>query len=151
MVKVTELPEETPLAAQASTRYEDDDEYEDYDGVDEYPGNMNRAEGSDDDDELYADDEEPRRNILEKIIDLKYMIPLSIRSRIYGAASTFRLRAFQVGSFLGNSLWVITTSLFLVGFPIFYAYQREQQMILMEKEQHMFPGGSSASQVSASG
>jgi mitochondrial import receptor subunit TOM22 len=82
-------------------------------------------------------------SLLEKILALKYLLPFSFRSRCSQFYHTCLFRTRQFSLFLGRGIWVLTTSLFLIGFPIFYEYQKEQQLILMDKEQRLFPSPAS--------
>jgi hypothetical protein len=41
-------------------------------------------------------------------------------------------------TFVSGAVWVITTSLILIGLPVLYAYDREQNAVTMEREQQRF-------------
>lgn len=86
-------------------------------------------------------------NLFDKIVALKFLIPLSIRQRVAKYWNFSKFHAYRGFIFMGNSFWIITTSLFLIGFPIFYEYQREQSLLLMEKEQRLFPSSSGTNQI----
>lgn len=45
---------------------------------------------------------------------------------------------YRMYSFVSGAAWVITTSLILVGLPILYAYDREQNAVSLEREQQRF-------------
>lgn len=48
-------------------------------------------------------------------------------------------------SFGGKSLWVLSTSAFLLGVPWALAYAEEQQYVQMEREQGMIKGANEVS------
>ena len=48
-------------------------------------------------------------------------------------------------SFGGQSLWVLSTSAFLLGVPWALAYAEEQQYVQMEREQGMIKGANEVS------
>lgn len=72
---------------------------------------------------------------IDRIIALKYMLPLRVRTQGYrvfvGLWSVWK----RVWSVAGAVSWVVTTSLILVGLPMFIEYDREQGMMAFEKEQ----------------
>ena len=65
------------------------------------------------------------------------MLPPSQRRFITSTAST-TTSWFKAGAvFSGKALWVVSTSLLLLGVPWALAYAEEQQMIEMEREMQM--------------
>jgi hypothetical protein len=112
--------------------YEDDlDDHEDIDG----DMDMNGA--------LFGG-KHGSETLLYRISMLRGMIPLSVRVfcyRWYNRATTWVPWAAKK---IGNTFWVLITSAFLVGFPIFYEGERDKHLRLMEKEQRlMMPGSAS--------
>lgn len=72
---------------------------------------------------------------IDRLIALKYMLPLSMRMNGYRLFVGFWRVWKRVWSVAGAASWVVTTSLILVGLPMFIEYDREQGMMAFEKEQ----------------
>lgn len=64
----------------------------------------------------------------------------SIQSRIQTMFTQSSLSGSfsRMYSFISSAIWILTTSLILVGLPVLYAYDREQNAISMEREQQRF-------------
>jgi hypothetical protein len=58
-------------------------------------------------------------------------------SQAFSASSLPRL-ASRLYTFISSSAWVLTTTLIMVGLPILYAYDREQNLVATEREQQRF-------------
>lgn len=104
----------------AATSINDDNEYEDIDGVD-------------DDAELLKSE-----SLLDRIIALKDVFPYSFRRRTVRLFASTRALLAQSAVCLGNAAWIFTTSMILIGLPVLYAYDRERSMIEYEREQQKF-------------
>lgn len=103
-----------------ATSINDDNEYEDIDGVD-------------DDAELLKSE-----SLLDRIIALKDVLPYSLRRRTARLFASTRTFLAQSAVYLGNAAWIFTTSMILIGLPVLYAYDRERSMIEYEREQQKF-------------
>jgi hypothetical protein len=79
--------------------------------------------------------------LLYRISMLRGMIPLSVRlfwQRWYKRATAW---GPWLAKKIGNTFWILITSTFLIGFPIFYEGERDKHLRLLEKEQRlMMPG-----------
>lgn len=89
------------------------------------------------DDEAAEEARIAKETVFERICALKYMIPLCIRVRCRTAYRFFFAKSFVVAAFVGKFSWVLTTSLLLVGLPMFIEYDKEQTYVAYEKEQKM--------------
>ena len=126
MVYVTQVPEEDE-ALSTTTSFEEEQQ-------------LQRTLDSEYEDLLEDDDDADEEvTFLDKLFALKYLIPFTFRHRSVMLFRTFRTRSTTILTFLGNTTWILTTSLFLVGFPMFYEFQKEQQLVMMENEQKLFP------------
>jgi import receptor subunit TOM22 len=65
------------------------------------------------------------------------MLPPTQRRFLASTASTTSSWVKSGLTFSGKALWVVSTSLLLLGVPWALAYAEEQQMIEMEKEMQM--------------
>lgn len=92
------------------------------------------------DDESDEEISSSEETLLERLAALKYMVPFKIRNRLFMFYHKWTGRLVYGFNKLGNGMWIMTTTIFLVGFPLFYEYQKEQHMIMLEKEQRLFPG-----------
>lgn len=126
MPKITTLPDETE-----HHDFIDDDGYstltEDNDyGVDD--ANMNGKE-----------------TFLYRVSMLRGMIPLRLRVFWHKYTHITGIWGPWIFKKIGNIFWILITSAFLVGFPIFYESERDKHLRLVEKEQRMLmPGASDA-------
>lgn len=63
-----------------------------------------------------------------------------LRSLITSFSAPFFLQTFfaRTYTFIASASWILTTSLILIGLPVLYAYDREQNLVSMEREQQKF-------------
>lgn len=73
----------------------------------------------------------------ERLAALKDMIPPNQRKFLSNTASTAQSWISSTLSFSGKSLWVISTSVLLLGVPWAMAFAEEQQLAEMEREMKM--------------
>lgn len=133
MVRLTEVEDEhfgkeKPTASKHDDLLVSDDDDEDFTDTD--------SEISNDDD--YAENEE--ESIFDRLAALQDMIPPQSRRRISNTVSALSSFTKSTFSFGGKSLWVISTSAFLLGVPWALALAEEQQYVQMEREQGMIKG-----------
>ncbi|EEP78476.1 conserved hypothetical protein [Uncinocarpus reesii 1704] len=105
---------------------------------------------SDDEDEDYTDTESEistdsyatleEETLFERIAALRDIIPPSSRRKISSAVSCLTSFTKSTFSFGGKTLWVVSTSAFLLGVPWALALAEEQQYVQMEREQDMIKG-----------
>ncbi|OAX81810.1 hypothetical protein ACJ72_03852 [Emergomyces africanus] len=79
-------------------------------------------------------------SLFERIVALKDIIPPQSRHRISSSISSVTSFARSTVSFGGKTLWVLSTSAFLLGVPWALALAEEQQYVQMEREQGMIKG-----------
>ncbi|KAL1953094.1 hypothetical protein VTO42DRAFT_3595 [Malbranchea cinnamomea] len=131
MVKLTEVEDEhfkeKPTATKNDALLVSDDEDDDYTDTE--------SEISTDSYTTLEDE-----TFLERISALKDIIPPQSRRRITNAASSLASFARSTVSFGGKTLWVLSTSAFLLGVPWALALGEEQQYVQMEREQGMIKG-----------
>jgi len=75
--------------------------------------------------------------VLDRLLALQDMLPPSQRRFLTSSLSTSAYWLKSGLTFSGKALWVVSTSLLLLGVPWAMAYADEQQMIEMEKEMQM--------------
>jgi len=75
--------------------------------------------------------------LFDRIAALQDIIPPTYRKRLGGAASTGYSWAAAGASFAGKSMWVLSTSVLLLGVPWALAFSEEQQVQEMEREMRM--------------
>lgn len=68
------------------------------------------------------------------------MIPPSARRNVSNTVSSITNLTKATLSFSGKTLWIISTSAFLLGVPFALAYAEEEQYIQLEREQGMIKG-----------
>ncbi|EAS27861.3 mitochondrial import receptor subunit [Coccidioides immitis RS] len=130
MVKLTEVEDEHFKEKPATTKNDalllsdDDDDYTD-----------TESEISTD---SYATLEE--ESLYERIAALQDIIPPSSRRKISSTVSAITSFTKSTLSFGGKTLWVVSTSAFLLGVPWALALAEEQQYVQMEREQGMIKG-----------
>ncbi|KKZ61690.1 hypothetical protein EMCG_03799 [[Emmonsia] crescens] len=106
---------------------------------------------SDDDDDDFTDtdsefstesyDDLPEdESLYDRIVALKDIIPPQSRHKISSSISSLTSFAKSTISFGGKTLWVLSTSAFLLGVPWALALAEEQQYAQMEREQGMIKG-----------
>lgn len=76
----------------------------------------------------------------DRIFALKDVLPPSARRQITGAASAITSFTKSSLMFGGKTLWILSTSAFLLGVPWALAYAEEEQFMQMEREQGMIRG-----------
>jgi import receptor subunit TOM22 len=79
-------------------------------------------------------------SFVERISALKDIISPQSRYKITSTISSLSSFASKTVSFGGKTLWVLSTSAFLLGVPFAMAYGEEQQFVQMEREQGMIKG-----------
>ncbi|KAK2740664.1 hypothetical protein FQN57_006034 [Myotisia sp. PD_48] len=105
---------------------------------------------TDDEDEDYTDTESEistdsfdgveEETLYERLAALQDMIPPQSRHRVSSTFSSLLSFAKSTVAFGGKSLWVLSTSAFLIGVPWALALAEEQQFVQMEREQGMIKG-----------
>ncbi|OJD12052.1 hypothetical protein AJ78_07294 [Emergomyces pasteurianus Ep9510] len=106
---------------------------------------------SDEDDDDFTDTESElstdsydafpeNESLYERIVALKDIIPPQSRHKISSSISSVTSFARSTISFGGKTLWVLSTSAFLLGVPWALALAEEQQYVQMEREQGMIKG-----------
>lgn len=83
--------------------------------------------------------EPEHETLLERLEALKYMVSYGTRSIIHAWYVRGRRLIRSALVYFGKFSWVFVTSTFLVGFPLFYEYQKEQQVKLMDSNIHFAP------------
>lgn len=83
------------------------------------------------------DDDLTSETLLDRLIALQDMLPPTQRRFLTNTANTVTSWAKTGALFSGKALWVVSTSLLLLGVPWALAYAEEQQMIEMEREMQM--------------
>jgi len=123
MVKLQEVEDEHFTEEQgAKLNEEDDGDYLDTDSE------ISSDEESDEEDETLEE------TIYERLVALKDMVPPKHRARFSNAFNkTYSCisSGMQLG---GKTLWVVSTSVMMLGVPYALAVGEEQQMVEMEKE-----------------
>jgi import receptor subunit TOM22 len=80
------------------------------------------------------DDDELEETLYDRLVALKDIVPLKQRTYLSnGASRTYRWISKGL-SFGGSTLWVLTTSVMILGVPYAVALQGDQQLAEMEKE-----------------
>ncbi|PGH17612.1 hypothetical protein AJ79_00973 [Helicocarpus griseus UAMH5409] len=90
--------------------------------------------------ESYDDAVPEDETLYDRITALKDMIPPQSRHKITSTISSLTNFAKSTVSFGGKTLWVLSTSAFLLGVPWALALAEEQQYVQMEREQGMIKG-----------
>ena len=102
---------------------DNDDEYDQDDSQE------SEYEDVDDEDVSSSEGTRPTSNLLARLS--------SSLSNIFSTSGLPRLGA-RFYTFVASSAWVLTTTLIMVGLPILYAYDREQNAVAMERDQQRF-------------
>ncbi|ODH40680.1 hypothetical protein ACO22_01575 [Paracoccidioides brasiliensis] len=131
MVKLQEVEDEhfkeKPVQPKSGALFESDDD-DDFTDTD--------SEFSSESYDALPEDE----SLYERIAALKDIIPPQSRHRISNSLSSLASFAKSTVSFGGKTLWVLSTSAFLLGVPWALALAEEQQYVQMEREQGMIKG-----------
>ncbi|KAK2813381.1 hypothetical protein FQN50_000696 [Emmonsiellopsis sp. PD_5] len=131
MVKLQEVEDEhfkeKPTATKTDALLESDDEDDYTDTESEF--STESYDGLPEEETLY-----------ERIAALRDIIPPQSRHKISSTFSSLSSFASSAVSFGGKTLWVVSTSAFLLGVPWALALAEEQQYVQMEREQGMIKG-----------
>lgn len=140
MVKLEEVPDEELLQQQPGPQKEEEDDWDTDDGELRPPATPRKprhailipcaeSEASDVDDDDAFDE-----SLLERLAALKDIVPPTYRKNIAAAAETGYSWASKGLSLSGKTLWVVSTSVLLLGVPWALAFSEEQQVQEMERE-----------------
>lgn len=99
----------------------------------------------DEEDQEYVDTFEENETLLQRFAALWEAFPYAWRVRLASWSAKTRATSVRCGRLLGQSVWIFTTSVFLIGFPLFLEYQTEEQVRMAEREQRLFSGADSVS------
>lgn len=121
MVKIHEVEDEHFSEVKPGANFPDDADDDNYTDTD--------SEISDEE-----ADEDLEESLFDRIVALKDMIPLKQRTYFSNGVSCTYEWISKGLSFGGQSLWIITTSVMVLGVPYAVALQGDQQMAEMEKE-----------------
>ena len=95
-----------------------------------------------DEDDSYLEEEDSEYEDIEDESPSSRTTPFidRLRRSLSGFFSASGLPAFgaRLYSIVASSAWVLTTTLIMVGLPVLYAYDREQNATAMEREQQRF-------------
>lgn len=80
------------------------------------------------------DDDELEETLYDRLVALKDIVPLKQRTYLSNGASRTYSWISKGLSFGGSTLWVLTTSVMILGVPYAVALQGDQQLAEMEKE-----------------
>lgn len=122
MVKIHEVEDEHFAEAKPGANFTDNPDDDDYTDTD--------SEISDEEEA----DEDLEESLFDRIVALKDMIPLKQRTYFSNGVSRTYEWIGKGLSFGGQSLWIVTTSVMVLGVPYAVALQGDQQMAEMEKE-----------------
>ena len=86
---------------------------------------------------ITSDDDITSESLYDRLLALQDILPPSQRRAISSTAATTTSWLKAGALFSGKALWVVSTSLLLLGVPWALAYAEEQQMIEMEREMQM--------------
>jgi len=84
-----------------------------------------------------SDDDLNSETLYDRILALQDILPPTQRRFLTNTVTTSTSWLKSGLSFSGSALWVVSTSLMLLGVPWALAYAEEQQMIEMEREMTM--------------
>ncbi|RMD41947.1 hypothetical protein DV735_g3146, partial [Chaetothyriales sp. CBS 134920] len=130
MVRLEEVEDETfvekPLGTKGDALLADDDD-DDYTDTD--------SEISD------ASDLEPDETLADRIAALKDIIPPKRRSQIASVAATAFRATSNTISYGGKGIWVIATTVLLLGIPYALALGEEQQLMEEERQRGLMSEG----------
>ena len=87
--------------------------------------------------EVEEDDVLKSETLMERIAALQYIVPSGLRNAIGDGVSLVMRNGRRMAGFMGKAAWVISTSLILVGLPIFVESDRDHSYELYEKEQKL--------------
>ncbi|KAI0995342.1 hypothetical protein K3495_g12839 [Podosphaera aphanis] len=127
MVELVEVEDESFETKQAGPSDNEDDYYTDTD-----------SEISSDDDENFTEEE----TLGDRLFALRDIIPPSMRSYLSNKVDITSNWIRSGLMFSGKTIWVVSTSVLLLGVPWALAFAEEQQVVEMEKEMKMREMGS---------
>jgi len=132
MVRLEELEDEhfvykPETTADGALLADDDEDYTDTD-----------SSISDDDIESRT---QPDESLFDRISALRDIVPPKTRARITSATSTIFSAANTTVSYGGKGLWVVATSILLLGIPYALALGEEQQYAEEERQRGMMEQG----------
>ena len=78
--------------------------------------------------------------LIDRICALKLILPYRLRNSVWRCYQFCYVKSSVLFTIVGKVSWVITTSLILVGLPMFIEYDREQGILAFEKEQKLQQG-----------
>ncbi|CAG7846526.1 SubName: Full=Uncharacterized protein {ECO:0000313/EMBL:CCA70190.1} [Serendipita indica DSM 11827] len=118
MVKVKEVPDESPYGSSAS----------------EASGSSESLAS------VISDIDVEKETILDRIVALVDIVPPQTRHNISTTVSSVASKVHTTGRVFGNILWVIATSVVLVGVPLALALDDEAKATQAEREMGSQPG-----------
>jgi import receptor subunit TOM22 len=112
MVKVKEVPEGSPYASSDS----------------EASGSSESLAS------VLSDIDVVNESIVDRLVALVDIVPPQTRHNISTSVSTAATRVQKTGKVVGNVLWVVITSVLLVGLPLALVLEDEAKLVQQEKE-----------------
>ncbi|RKF58890.1 Mitochondrial import receptor subunit tom22 [Erysiphe neolycopersici] len=122
MVELVEVEDESMIFKQAGSSDNEDDYYTDTD-----------SEISSDDEDSIPEEE----TLADRLYALRDIIPPTTRFYISNKVESTSNWVKSSLVFSGKAIWIVSTSLLLLGVPWAIAFAEEQQMLEMEKEMKM--------------
>ena len=148
MVYVHEIHERMPTqgpGAPGSMALEDSDFTDASD--DEYISNHNAEESplgfGEDGGDHHSISSIDNESVLDRVKALKYMIPYNVRVYLFSIFIRSKSMVVNFYHFSKKFAWVSITSIFILGFPLYYEYQREQQLKFSDLNMSFSPAASS--------
>ena len=83
-------------------------------------------------------------SLLDRVAALVDIIPPSTRSKISNTSSSIASFTSSALSFTGKGLWVVSTSVLLLGIPYALAFGQEQEIMEREREEGLMREGASS-------
>jgi len=83
----------------------------------------------------------PEESLLDRLSALRDIIPPKARAQIYSASSSLYSAANTTVNYGGKGLWVLATSILLLGIPYALALGEEQQYMEEERQRGMMEQG----------
>ncbi|KAF7502628.1 hypothetical protein GJ744_005422 [Endocarpon pusillum] len=83
-------------------------------------------------------------SLLDRVAALVDIIPPSARGKISSTSSSIASFTGSALSFTGKSLWVVSTSVLLLGIPYALAFGQEQEIMEREREEGLMREGASS-------
>jgi import receptor subunit TOM22 len=153
MVKLTEVEDEhyseKPMGLDGEVLLEDDDDnYTDTGNLSSSSPITPSSNVSPTDSEI-SDMSEPTlsplldESLTDRLLALRDMIPPKTRARISSATNTIVSASSTGISYTGKGLWVLATSVLLLGLPYMLAVGQEQELMEEERQRTMMMEGAS--------